>query len=118
MDARRGMMAMQAGRFDQAIDFCRRALRLQPANVFAQLGLADSFEKEGKFTEAIVEVQRAIVLLPDSPQQRLNYAYCLYRLGRLDEAVAECEAALKLQPDFAAAKHAEEQIRLVQRRGP
>jgi tetratricopeptide (TPR) repeat protein len=117
-ESRHGLMAMQSGQWDEAIALFRRSRRLQPANVFAQLGLADTFEREGKFEDAAGEFQRAIVLLPRSPVQRLNYAYCLYRLGRWDEAFAACEAALQLQPDFPGARRAEAQIRLAQGRPP
>jgi tetratricopeptide (TPR) repeat protein len=117
-DAWHGLLLMRSGRYDQAIEWYRRSRRLQPGNILAQLGLADSFEREGKFAEAGIEFQRAIVLLPNAPEQHLNYAYCLYRLHRWDEAIAECEAALKLKPDLASARNAEAQIRRAQGGGP
>jgi tetratricopeptide (TPR) repeat protein len=117
-DAWHGIILMRSGQYDQAIEWYRRSRRLQSDNVFAQLGMADSLEREGKFTEASIEFQRAIVLLPSSPEQHLNYAYCLYRLNRWNEAIAECEAALKLRPDFTPARNAEAQIRRAQGSAP
>jgi tetratricopeptide (TPR) repeat protein len=113
-DAWHGIILMRSGQYDQAIEWYRRSRRLQSDNIFAQLGMADSFEREGKFAEAGLEFQRAIVLLPNAPEQHLNYAYCLYRLNRWDEAIAECETALRLRPDYTAARSAEVQIRRAQ----
>jgi tetratricopeptide (TPR) repeat protein len=117
-DAWHGIILMRSGQYDQAIEWYRRSQRLQSDNIFALLGMADSFEREGKFAEAGIEFQRALVLLPNAPEQHLNYAYCLYRLRRWDEAIAECELALKLKPDFASARNAEAQIRRAQAGGP
>jgi tetratricopeptide (TPR) repeat protein len=98
VDSQRAAIAVHSGQLDQGAVFYARALRLQPSNVFVQVGLSDIFVQEGRFAEACALLDKTAVLLPNSPVIHANHAYLLLRVGRLDEAAAECAAALRLHP--------------------
>jgi tetratricopeptide (TPR) repeat protein len=118
-----GEVASQRGRFDEAIDHYRVALRRAPRSAGAHNSLGAALfakviggETGERFSaEAAKENHRAIVeeavrhfhealgLEPQFPAAHNNLALALVYLGRREEALAEFDAAIRSDPRMAQA---------------
>ncbi|MFC5034497.1 tetratricopeptide repeat protein [Streptomyces fildesensis] len=71
-----GMAALEAGRhhFNQALDWARRAIAVNPYNSSLYGTLADAYTQLGRYTEAADAVQRMVDLRPGAPSlSRASY---------------------------------------------
>ena len=81
------------------------ALRMNPNQFNAHLGLGRLLEKEGKLSAAIAEYSRSIAIAPtESGYLRLGHA--LEQAGRGPEALAAYQGALKISPESSEAADA------------
>ena len=81
----------------------RRAIDLDPNNVFAHRYLAATLEALGRFTESIDEAQRALALSPVSALLESAYARHLFRARKFDESIRHYQRAIDLDlRDFSA----------------
>jgi len=81
------------------------ALRLNPDQANAWLGLGLLAQKEGKLDEAIRDLSHSVELLPTA-SGFLNLGRAFEQAHRPSEAVAAYEAALKLEPQMPEAQQA------------
>jgi len=106
-----GVIAQQAGRFDEAATLFRNVIRLKPEMAPAHHGLGTALVATGKLEEAISAFERALAIQqrnpaapgPDEAESLLNLGYLYARLGKPEKAVALHERAVALKPDFAEA---------------
>jgi hypothetical protein len=117
-DTVHGMIVMQAGRPEEAAGWYGRAVRLQPNDVMALVGLAEARMRQPRYAEAADAFSRVEKIDPNSPTMHLHYAYCLLHLARPEAAAAECDWALRLQPGYPDAREFARTIALVRSRGP
>lgn len=91
------------GRFAEAAEEARRALRLRPGDASASMlaGLAEA--ARGRYSAAVAAYDRALANAPDRWDVHVNRAAALSALGRPAEALAGCDRALALRPDIAEA---------------
>jgi Flp pilus assembly protein TadD len=82
-----------------------QALRLNPNQYNAYLGLGELLEKQSRLDEAISNYSKAVELRP-TDTGFLLLGRALERTGRRSEALAAYQAALKLSPDMPEAQHA------------
>jgi tetratricopeptide (TPR) repeat protein len=68
-----GEILRQAGHFDEALEHYRAALKINPAFVFSQLGLGDTYALMGNQTQARAEYDKAIATA-DNEADRLDYS--------------------------------------------
>jgi Tfp pilus assembly protein PilF len=80
-----GSLLASLGRFDEAEDVMRRALRRNPGDLPLWRALGTLLVKSGRPGEAVAALQRS---LPSDPDNRIALASALVRAGRLDEASA------------------------------
>ncbi len=99
-----GHLLEREGRFDEAIEQYRKALRLKPDFVAARNRLGITLNKLGRHREATNEFLRAVELRPEEAYLHNNLGFSLYLEGNYTEALAELEKALQLTPDFARAR--------------
>jgi len=92
-----GVALAQAGRFDEAAEEFREALRLDPAAALVRGNLGYALLKAGREAEAERELREASRALPGAAAIRGNLGNALQALGRLDEAIAEFNLALELE---------------------
>jgi DNA-binding winged helix-turn-helix (wHTH) protein/Tfp pilus assembly protein PilF len=90
------------GRFDEAVEACRRALKIDPFSVRINRHLGDSFYYARRYDEAIGQYHQTLELDPhDAPaHESLGDAY--EQKGLQAEAVAEWQRALAGDEDLSA----------------
>jgi protein O-mannosyl-transferase len=96
-----GMELSRQGRYAEAIDHYREALRDQPDSLEIHYNLAHDLEFRGAIPEAITEYRAFLRLEPDEALVHNILGTLLARQGSTDEAIAHYREALRLRPDFA-----------------
>lgn len=86
-----------------AVTAYRAVLEIDPSQVPARLGLAQSLAATGQFTAAETELVTAAKAQPDSPIPPHALARLQLGRGKADAGLAALDAALNIQPDFVPA---------------
>lgn len=97
-----GTGKLQEGRFAEAVNELRRAVRLRPdiAEAFHNLGFA--FERTGDYQNAARAYERALRIKPDYASALNNLGYLLATTDTdVNKAVVLCQRAVELQPNSA-----------------
>ena len=100
-----GLALQKEGRWEDAEEQYKIALRFNPAAPKPHMNLAVVLAQQSKFDEAASQMEQALRLQPNDGEFHLSYANLLQRLGRGDEAGAQFEAAARLLPDSAEAHY-------------
>jgi len=98
-----GLVLLQKGRIDAAINCFQEALRIRPDFAEARNNLGNALLQTGKVEEAIACFRQALQLRPDFAQAEDNLGYALLQTATVDEAIAHCQRALQIKPDDAEA---------------
>ena len=89
-----GQLATTQRRFDDALEYFRRALELDPAHKNSLMGMASSYQALGRKEEALVGFRRVLEVSGPDTRASLAIADIEINLGRHDEAArALSEAA-------------------------
>ena len=86
----------------KALDYCRRALELEPNNVIYAVGYGAALVQARRFEDAIIILRRILAVAPDNYAARANLATALYEAKHFAEAVAEFTHLLEAKPDIPA----------------
>jgi Flp pilus assembly protein TadD len=97
----RGNALYLEGRFAEAAECYREALRLRPDDCDARNNLGAALADLGRLGEAVACYQEAIRARPELVEAYYNLGNVLRLAGRHDEAVACYAQALRLRPAFA-----------------
>ena len=92
-----GEMKRKANALPSAAEWYRRALRCQPGNADAHLGLGVTLQNLGRDAEALREFREAARLAPDRPDAHFQLARALARAGAAAESNRELQKARQLQ---------------------
>lgn len=84
-----GLLAFCLGRFDQAIELCRRAVEQDPLSVSSYAYLGRAFRGAGQLEEAEGAFRKGLEMSPESTATHLLLAMVLDAQGRREEALAE-----------------------------
>ena len=98
-----GLIALQAGRNEAAIELIGRSLALNAAQPMAHFHQGVAYHSLGKLPEAVSSYQQASRLQPELADIHNNLGNALREQGKFDEAVASYQQALRVKPDFAHA---------------
>ena len=99
-----GLLCLQAGQYDHAIEWVSRAIRQQPkTDYLASLGTA--LLRLGRREEALATFDKAVQLDPSNANLWKNFGDVLAEMARLPEAVLTYQHALKLDPRLWAAAY-------------
>ncbi|MGD0140844.1 MAG: tetratricopeptide repeat-containing glycosyltransferase family protein [Tepidisphaeraceae bacterium] len=98
-----GVLAMQAGESQMAVELIRRATAICSTNAFYHSNLGNALTDLGQLEQAIASCRHAVSLQPESAEVHYNLGVALQRKGQLDEAIGVYQQAVRLKPDLAAA---------------
>lgn len=100
-----GVIRLQGGDADAAVNLIRRAIRLRPDHAAAHSHLADAYLHLGQPRDALLSCDRAIALQPEFAEALNNRGNALRALGRPDDALASYDRALGANPRFVEAHY-------------
>jgi len=98
-----GNLLIEQGRFEEAVQAFREAIRLKPNFAKTHVQLGNVLAAQGKLAEAEQAFRWAIQLRPDLPEPHNNLGNLLGSQGRSAEAEREYREALQLDPGYAEA---------------
>ena len=103
---RRGELAMQHGRVQEAVAHLEQATAFAPAAVEYWRSLASAAARDDDTARAVVAYERAMALRPDDAGVHLAAAHFFAHTGQTIQARAAYERVLTLEPDNSAAQEA------------
>jgi tetratricopeptide (TPR) repeat protein len=95
----------QPGGLDQAIEYYRQSLALEPNSALAHSNLGAALQRRGQLADALAEFRRAIELQPGRGEYHYNLAGGLAAAGDGAGAAASYQRALALDPNDADARN-------------
>lgn len=98
-----GVLALQSGRFAEAVEQIQLAIAYNPKAAPFHNNLGTALQRQGKLAEAVLSHQRALSLQPDFVDAHFNLATVLMNQGRLVEAIPGYQRAVSLKPDYVDA---------------
>jgi len=102
--------ALNAGRFEDALNEGLGVLALEPDHADAILLQAIALSQLGRAQEASAAFVRAVTLAPSSAKARYNAAVHEYNIGNRDVALRLTNDALIIEPGHASAKDLQNRI--------
>jgi predicted O-linked N-acetylglucosamine transferase (SPINDLY family) len=93
-----GVIAIQTGQFDQAIEWIRQAIAINPRVAGYHSHLGNALRGKGQYDEAIAAWRVAIGLKGDFAEAYANLGNALRETGQIKEAVDACRQAVRLNP--------------------
>ncbi|VVB86413.1 Photosystem I assembly protein Ycf3 [uncultured archaeon] len=113
-----GLAYDRIGRYEEALEELREALRLNPGYIEVHNNLAVTLDKMGKHDEAFGEIQEVLSLNPGYVEAHSNLGNMYAGSGRYEEAIGELCEALRLNPGYAVAHNNLGYVYAVQKRYP
>ncbi|MBT0962256.1 XrtA/PEP-CTERM system TPR-repeat protein PrsT [Denitromonas iodatirespirans] len=83
---------------DEAARDYREALKANPDNALAKVGLARVLALDSKFAEALKALDEIVAQTPDVPEAHATRAEVLFASGRLEDGLAALKQAIALHP--------------------
>ncbi len=99
----RGVALAAAGRFDEAIENFRKAIRNNPNYVEAPDNLGVALAAMGRLDEAIENYHQAIQINPNYAEALNDLGLALTEKGQFDEAIENYHKAIQINPNYAEA---------------
>ena len=96
-----GVIALQTGNFEPALQLVRQAVTLRPNAALYRNNLGQVLERLGRDDEARAAYEAAIELDPHYAEPLNNLGHLLLRHDNVAEAEACCRAAIELNPEYA-----------------
>ena len=93
------------GRFSEAIDQCKQALRIDPDSSEAHNNLGNALAQTGRASEAIDHYKQTLRMNPNSSDAHNNLGAALALMGRISEAIEQLKSALRINPNNSDARN-------------
>jgi tetratricopeptide (TPR) repeat protein len=100
-----GIIAVEDGRYGQAIPLLQHVLSDSPLISAAQVQLGIALRKVGRSSEAIAALRQAVKLLPDSTEAQYELGLALYETGAWQESTPYFEFVAKRRKNFPDAQY-------------
>lgn len=94
---------LEEGKWPEAIDTYKIAIRLDPKFAPAYGGMGDAYFSTGKWDEGLAAYKEQVRLEPNSAQAQHDLGYAFNGMGRHGEAFAPLVKATSLDPNYAEA---------------
>jgi tetratricopeptide (TPR) repeat protein len=102
---------MGMGRFEEALEAAREAVKIVPDVPEARVTLAMAYSQSGLLKEALAEARAAVGLNPGSSDAQIVLGTVYAQLERYEEAEAAWQRALELDPQNVAARENLEKLK-------
>jgi len=100
-----GMIAVEDGRYEEAIPLLKRVLEDSPLVTAAQMQLGIALARVKRYSEAIVALRKAVEQLPDSVQTQYELGLALFETGAWRDSVPYFEFVAKKRPKWPDAQY-------------
>ena len=100
-----GIIAVEDGRYAQAIPLLQHVLQDSPLVSAAQIQLGIALRKVGRPSEAIAALRQAVKLLPESTEAQYELGLALYESGAWQESTPYFEFVAKRRKNFPDAQY-------------
>ena len=97
-----GFVMERQGLPDEAVEFYRKAIELDPKSASAHANLAGTLARAGRFADSERHFEAALAIEP-STSIHMGLAYVQAQQGRPDEAAASLRSAIEAEPTNAVA---------------
>ena len=97
-----GAALVEAGKFDEAIEKLRQAVKLDPGDAQAQYSLGLAYSKANKYDEAAESFKRAARIKPEWGEAHFRLGWVYYVLDKKNQARAEHKKLLNLNSALAS----------------
>jgi tetratricopeptide (TPR) repeat protein len=101
-----GNLYFDAQKFDQAVSYYQRSLKLDPTNPDVRNDEAAALHASGHDLDALREIDKVLAERPDFPQALFNKGVVLRAMGRRSDAADAYRAYLKVAPHDSHAAEA------------
>ncbi|MBU4492486.1 MAG: tetratricopeptide repeat protein [Euryarchaeota archaeon] len=98
-----GITYDRLGRYEEALEELKTALRLNPGYIEVHNNLAVTYDKMGKREESLRQLHEALRLNPAYAEAHSNLGNLFAKSGRYEEATEELKQALRFNPGYAIA---------------
>jgi len=105
-----GYTLTQQNRDDEALEYYKEALELDPNNTYIHQAMASLYRKMGEYASSRNHLNKSLEIDSTNPITYYNYGNLLVDMKHFDEAKEMYEKAIKLNPDFEEAKEELEKI--------
>jgi arylsulfatase A-like enzyme/Flp pilus assembly protein TadD len=100
-----GMIAVEDGRYEEAIPLLKQVLADSPLVTAAQMQYGIALAKTRRYEEAIVALRKSVEQLPDSVQSQYELGLALFETGAWRDSVPYFEFVAKKRPKWADAQY-------------
>jgi arylsulfatase A-like enzyme/cytochrome c-type biogenesis protein CcmH/NrfG len=100
-----GMIAVEDGRYKEAIPLLEHVLDDSPAITAAQAQLGIALARVKRYPEAITALRKAVALLPDSVEPQYELGLALFETGAWQDSVPHFEFVAKKRPKWPDAQY-------------
>lgn len=98
-----GVISLQLGHADKAVDLITRALKIDRDSVSALNNRGAAYMELRQYDLALLNYNKAISLDPKAPKSYNNRGNTLGKLNRLEEALQDFDKAIELDPSYFSA---------------
>ncbi|MXW11369.1 MAG: tetratricopeptide repeat protein [Synechococcus sp. SB0668_bin_13] len=98
-----GAALYQQGKLQEAIDYYKKALAIDPNSLDILNNLGAALYQQGKLQEAVDYYKKALAIDPNSLDALSGLGAALIQLGEAQEAIYYCKKALAIDPNFVDA---------------
>ncbi len=99
------MLAVEDGRWAEAVPMFQKVLADSPTVSVAQMQLGTALARLKRHAEAVGPLRKAVELLPDSAPAHYELGLALYETGSMEESVPHFEFVAKKNPKWADAQY-------------
>jgi hypothetical protein len=98
-----GREYLKSGKYKEAIESYKQAIRIEPDYAYAYFGLVAVYEELGNYKEAIESYKQAIRIEPDFAPSYFGLGLEYDKLGMYKEAIESYKKAIRIEPNHAYA---------------
>lgn len=100
----KGVLALQAADYDDAIALIQRSLHLMPRHALAWSNLSVALRAKNRLTEAIAALKKALAIGPETAEAWGNLTRTQMEAGFIPQSVASAYKAIRLRADDLGAR--------------